>query len=174
MNKLITILVMLVALGSICPKALPATTNAPLTFYIVSKQRIEGGEFFNRFPFPKLGYISSTPDLVVKRLKEVSSLPETSGPAWIDDRTTGSMRKGTIIRVERHFFTLQDDDATRLRRLADKAEGQGQLVLGLLGDKAIVLLRPEEIPAKAQLEVIGNWGRSAVEEIADALKNLVR
>jgi hypothetical protein len=69
---------------------------------------------------------------------------------------------------------LQDDDATRLRRLADKAEGQGQLVLGLLGDKAIVLLRPEEIPAKAQLEVIGNWGRSAVEEIADALKNLVR
>jgi hypothetical protein len=165
---------MLVALSAICAKAPAETTNAPLTFYLVSKQRIDGGQFFNKFPFPQLGYISSTPDLVVKRLKVMSSLPESSSPGWAKDRETGTLSKATIIKAERFFFTLHDDDATRLKRVSDKAEGQGQLVLVLFGDKAINLVRPEEIPAKAQLEVIGNWGRAGVKEIADALKNLVR
>jgi biopolymer transport protein ExbD len=148
--------------------------NAPLTFYLVSKQRIEGGQFFNRFPFPKLGYVSSNSDLVLEHLKEVSSLPESSGPAWSVDRTTGTFRRATTVHVERFFFTLHDEDATRLRRLADKAERQGQLVLVLFGDKAINLLPAKEIQAKAQFEVIGNWGRAGVQEIADALKKLVQ
>lgn len=148
--------------------------NAPLAFYLVSKQRIEGGQFFNRFPFPKLGYISSNPDLVVERLKEVSSLPESSGPGWIDDRTTGTLRKATLVNVERFFFTLHDEDVAQLRRLADKAERQGQLVLVLFGDKAINLLPAKGIQAKAQFKIIGNWGRADLQEIAEALKKLVQ
>jgi hypothetical protein len=47
-------------------------------------------------------------------------------------------------------------------------------VLVLFADKAINLLPAKEIQAKAQFEVIGNWGRAGVQEIADALKKLVR
>jgi hypothetical protein len=145
-----------------------------LTFYLVSKHRIEGGQFFNRFPFLELGYISSSPDLVVERLKEVSSLPESSRSGWAEDRNTGRLSKATIVNVERFFFTLHGEDAAQLGRLADKAERQEQLVLVLFGDRAINLFSTEEIRAKAQFEVIGNWGRAGVKEIADALKKLVQ
>jgi hypothetical protein len=174
MIKRVTILITLAVLSSICVKATGETTNAPLTFYLVSKQRIEGGQFFDRFPFPELGYISSKPDLVVQRIKEVSCLPEASTPGWTEDRKTGNMRRITVVRVERFFFALHNEDATRLRKLADEADPQGELVLVLFGDKAINLLRSGEIQAGAKFEVIGNWSRVGVEEIADALKKLVR
>jgi hypothetical protein len=61
-----------------------------------------------------------------------------------------------------------------LRRLAENAGRQNQLVLVLFGDKAINLVRTEDISARAQFEVVGNWGRARVKEIADALKDLIR
>ena len=174
MSKRVTILAMLAAVSAVWANAHAGTTNAPLTFYVVSKQRIEGGQLFNRFPFPELGYISSKPDLIVERIKDVSSLPESGRPGWAEDRNDGTRKKATIITAERFFFTLHDEDAARLRRLAEKAGRQSQLVLVLFGDKAINLLRTEDIPAKTQFEVMGNWDRAAVKEIADALKDLIQ
>jgi hypothetical protein len=46
-------------------------TNAPLAFYIVSEQRIEGGRFIDTTNFPKLGYIAAKPDLMVTNLAAV-------------------------------------------------------------------------------------------------------
>jgi hypothetical protein len=40
---------------------------------------------------------------------------------------------------------------------------QRQVVLVLFGDKAINLLRTDNILAKTQFEVIGNWGRTQVQ-----------
>jgi hypothetical protein len=174
MSKRVTFLAMLAAVSAACENAIAGTTNAPLTFYLVSKQRIEGGQLFNRFPVPEPGYIASKPNLIVEHIKDVSSLPESSRAGWAEDRNEGTRRKATIITVERFFFTLHDEDAARLRRLAETAGRQSQLVLVLFGDKAIELLRTEDIPAKTQFEVTGNWGRAGVKEIADALKDLVR
>ncbi len=174
MSKRIAILAMLAALTAVSANAHAGTTNAPLTLYLVSKQRIEGGQFFNRFPFRELGYISSKPDLIVERIKDVSSLPESRRPGWAEDHNDGTRKPATIITAERFFFTLYGEDAARLTGLAEKAGRQSQLVLVLFGDKAINLLRTEDIPAKTQFEVMGNWGRVQVREIADALKNVVR
>jgi hypothetical protein len=173
MSKRVIILA-LASLSAVCANAPAETTNASLTFYLVSKQRIEGRQLFNRFPFPELGYISSKPDLVVERLKEVSSLPESSRPGWAENRNDGTRKKATIVVAERFFFTLRNEDAARLRKLAENAGRQNQPVLVLFGDKAINLLRTEDIPARAQFEVIGNWGRERAKEIADALKDLIR
>ena len=128
---------------------------------------------FDRFPFPKLGYISSKPDLIIEHLKEMSSLPESSRSAWAED-PDGTRRKATIVTAERFFFTLHTEDAARLRGLAEKASAQNQLVLVLYRDKAINLLRAENIVGRAQFEVIGNWGGDRVKEIANDLKDLVQ
>ena len=97
MSKRVTILAMLAAVSAVWANAHAGTTNAPLTFYVVSKQRIEGGQLFNRFPFPELGYISSKPDLIVERIKDVSSLPESSRPGWAEDRNDGTRKKATML-----------------------------------------------------------------------------
>ncbi len=171
MSKRVTILAILAAVTAVWASAHAQTTNAPLTFYLVSKQRLEGGQLFNRFPFPKLGYISSKPDLIVESIKDVSSLPESSRPVWAEDRNDGTRKKLTIITPERFLFTLHDEDAARLRTLAENAGPQSQLVLVLFGDKAINLWRTDDIPAKTQFEVMGS--RVQVKEIADALKDLI-
>ncbi len=111
---------------------------------------------------------------IIERLKEVSSLPESSRPGWAENRNDGTRKKATIVVAERFCFTLRNEDAARLRRLAENAGRQNQLVLVLFGDKAINLVRTEDISARAQFEVVGNWGRARVKEIADALKDLIR
>ncbi len=165
---------MVTTLTVVCANAPAETTNTPLTFYLVNKQKTDDAQLFDSFPFPKLGYISSKPDLVVEHIKEVTSLPESSCPGWAVDHKSGESRKVTIITPERFFFTLHNEDAARLRRLAEKAGPKNQLVLVLFGDKAIHLLRPQDVEASAQFEVIGNWGGAKVKEIADALKDLVQ
>jgi hypothetical protein len=46
--------------------------SAFLSFYTVSEERIEGGRLIDTLDFPKLGYISARPDLVVTQLVAVS------------------------------------------------------------------------------------------------------
>jgi len=43
-----------------------------LKFFTVSTHPVKGGRFIDTDQLPKLGYISSTPDLTIDRLKEVS------------------------------------------------------------------------------------------------------
>ena len=41
-----------------------------LAFYVVSKEKIEGGRFIDTKAFPKLGHIAAKPALVITPLKE--------------------------------------------------------------------------------------------------------
>jgi hypothetical protein len=55
MSKRVTTLALLVAVSTVCQGAHAGTTNAPLTFYLVSKQRIEGGQLFKQVPLSGTG-----------------------------------------------------------------------------------------------------------------------
>ena len=72
MRALICVLSVAVVLFSGCRHDSSNGTSVPLSFYVVSDQKIEGGRFIDTPDFPKLGYIAATPDLVVKRLESVT------------------------------------------------------------------------------------------------------
>src|ERR1035438_3756044 len=56
-----------------CWTARSATTNAVLTFHIVSEKKIGDGRFIDTPILPKVGYIRSSPDMVVTNLQGVYS-----------------------------------------------------------------------------------------------------
>ena len=72
MRVLICIISATVVLLSGCRRDSSNRNPVPLSFYIVSDHKIEGGRFIDTPDFPKLGYIAGTPDLVVKRLESVA------------------------------------------------------------------------------------------------------
>jgi preprotein translocase subunit SecD len=55
--------------------------TVPLHFYIVQEQKFEGGEFIDTADFPKLGYVASTPDLVITQLQSVVQSRQHTRPA---------------------------------------------------------------------------------------------
>ncbi|HEU5069416.1 MAG TPA: hypothetical protein VFV96_03275 [Verrucomicrobiae bacterium] len=67
----------LLAIG--CQKPQPQAINAPLAFYVVSDQPIDGGRFIDTQDLPKLGYVAAKPDLDITMLKEV--YPQSNGLA---------------------------------------------------------------------------------------------
>ncbi len=46
-------------------------TYAPLKFYIVSEQPLQGGNLIDTATLPKVGYISATPDMIVTNILDV-------------------------------------------------------------------------------------------------------
>lgn len=129
MRKLITALLVAAPLMLLCSTGRSETTNASLTFYFVSKQKIDGGVLFDAFPFPKLGYISSKPDLTITNLKAVTIEEKSDQAGWVLDKATGTSRPTTIHQAPRLFFTLLGEDEARLRALAERAAAQRFLVL---------------------------------------------
>lgn len=91
-NFIITLWVAMTGFG-FCARACAESTNLPMTFYFVSDQKIEGGRLFDAFPFPRLGYIGSKPDLTVTRLKAVSLEESSEQPCEIVDRNTAKLGK---------------------------------------------------------------------------------
>src|SRR5438105_14478069 len=102
------------------------TTNAPLKFYIVSEQKIEGGKFIDTPSLPKVGYISATPDLVVTNLLDV----------YREKRATSDIVNGKVVPSQPSpglAVALRPDDAKRFTALTEKALGKRLLVA--LGDR---------------------------------------
>ena len=72
----------LIALLQVCLDAEAAPANPSLSFYVISKDKINDGRFIDSPEFPKLGYISDKPRLVIVRLKSV--LPGTREDVLVD------------------------------------------------------------------------------------------
>ena len=53
-------------------------TNAALTFYVISEQKITGGRFIDTAAIPRAGYIGPVADLVVTNLLDVYSQESAS------------------------------------------------------------------------------------------------
>ena len=169
-NFIITLWVVSTGLA-ICPRAYSESTNLPITFYIVRDQKFEGGRFFDSFPFPKLGYISSKPDLTVTHLKALSLEETRDQPAHFADRN-GKTRKGKVIYPGRLFFTLMDQDFQRLRVLAKKPAGHRLLVMH--GERPLTLT---SIADAAETPVfwtsLNTANRAELEIMEDELKKLL-
>ena len=70
MRTFIYTLTVLVALVTGCQSRQPAT---PLSLYIVSTEKIDGGRYIDTPAFPKLGYIAASPDLIITSIEQVGA-----------------------------------------------------------------------------------------------------
>lgn len=134
MHNFISLLLTVASVVVACCTAHSETTNKNLAFYVVSKTSIEGGKFIDTLDMPKLGYISSKPDLVVTNVQAV--LPriganivikpdKDGGTNWI---TPNELNRGLVV-------ILQPDDAKIFITLTGRSVGKEMLVM--LGDKPL-------------------------------------
>jgi len=72
MRKLFNILLAAVVFLAIRGYCSNDSHSATLAFHVLSDDKIEGGRFIDTVDLPKLGYISSQPDLVITQLVAVS------------------------------------------------------------------------------------------------------
>jgi len=139
------------------------TTNAPLKFYIVSEQKIEGGKFIDTPSLPKVGYISATPDLVVTNLLDV----------YREKRATSDIVNGKVVPSQPSpglAVALRPDDAKRFTALTEKALGKRLLVA--LGDRP--LTAPKVVaPIETDRFSIDFVNESELKKTQDELKRLV-
>ncbi len=145
------------------------TNNVPLTIYVVSEERIEGGKFIDTPDFPKLGYIAAAPDLVISRLQRV--VPQVV-------QQTGTMidkdgKRTTLPTTERLALniTMQPDDAKKFTAITERAIGKKTLLM--LGDT--LLIAPainEPIATPSLLLTLGE--KPDKKKVEDELKRLVK
>jgi preprotein translocase subunit SecD len=98
-----------------------SAADASLNFYIVSEEKIDGGQFVDTTNFPKLGYINPTPDLTITKLQSV---------AISTNNATSTDEKGRTTIIPSILISMQPDDAKKFSSLTKKAIGK-QLLLEL-------------------------------------------
>lgn len=108
-----------------------ATTNSALKFHIVRDQKLEGGKLIDTPKFPKTGYISNLPELVVTNLVDVHETEQST--SIINGKAVPSRFSSSLT------VTLTSDDAKRFSALTEKAVGKRLLVS--LGDTPLTAPR---------------------------------
>ncbi|HXR45980.1 MAG TPA: hypothetical protein VN784_00940 [Candidatus Limnocylindrales bacterium] len=116
MRTFIYTLAVLAALLTGCKRQPPAT---PLSLYIVSTEKVDGGRYIDTPAFPKLGYIAATPDLIITSLEAVG--PNEAGVA-------GNMKPGVVVM-------LHQVDAEKCAALSQKAVYRK--ILFMVGDEPL-------------------------------------
>ena len=99
-----------------------ADTNG-LCFFVISDAPIKGGRFIDTAEFPKLGYISNTPNYVLTRLAEV----------WTNDVTSVSHFQGTV--------STNKYPAVSLKMLPSDAEGFAEFTRRNINRRVLATLR---------------------------------
>jgi preprotein translocase subunit SecD len=149
------------------------TTNALLTFYTVSEQRIDGGRFIDTAAIPKAGYIAAKPDLTATALRDV--YPQESAGFSIMTDTNGNHTVVTNAPVPALTVVLSPEDAKRFAALTERAVGKRLLVM--LGEKPLtapVVRTP--IEAGTMVIEFGRefGGQAEAKKVEDDLKKLIR
>jgi preprotein translocase subunit SecD len=135
------ILGLLVASAAFSAEPIRSPTNS-LNFFAVSEGPLKGGRYLNTPEFPKLGYISNSPSLVVTRLKSVATNSHTFISRY-QGKTTESVEK--VVEV-----TLLPSDAKKFTKLTE--DSFGRQVLIMLGDRPLLaprIMQPIETPTIA-------------------------
>ena len=144
-------------------------TNVPLSFYVVSEKKIEGGRFIDTASFPKLGYIGATPDLIITKLEDVAtnSMKER---AIMVDKNGREIPEPFRVRPALHI-TMKADDAKKFEKLTERAVGKQLLMMH--GDKPLTapLVRGPIPTSSFLLELTDKPDQKNVEE---GLRKLVR
>jgi hypothetical protein len=135
--------------------------RVPLTFYIVSAEKIEGGRFVDTSDFPKLGYISAVPALELRQLEDVTH--DTS-----QDRTEAvpAMAKGATFHIR-----MTPDDAKRFAVVTEQAVGKQMLLM--LGDTPLIAARVMSPMTGPSLQLYFDEKHDSAK-IGDALRALTK
>jgi len=115
-----------VALVINCWNSYAGGTNVALTFHIVSEEKIDGRGFIDTPALPKVGYIASSPDLMVTKLRDVYSQKE-AGYAIMGE-TNGTHRVVPSHASPSLAVRLQPEDAKRFEALTERALNKRLLV----------------------------------------------
>jgi hypothetical protein len=144
----------------------PSKAPLPLSFYVVSKEKVDGWKYIDTPQFPKLGYISPTPDLVINQLKDVKpfKVPSISTTTDADGQT--QMKQPPVIEI-----TLLEEDAASFTALSRRAHRHQ--ILTMVGDIPLMapLMMAPIITSTFNLQ-LGNAGED--KKIDEALKKLVK
>jgi|SRR5579862_2701246 len=109
-----------------CRSNVPST---PLSFYTVSEEKIGGGRFIDTTEFPKLGYIATTPDLVITKLADV--YPTEPEGVVINGKVVPTPAGRSALGIQ-----LRPDDAQKLSVLSERVVGKHLLMM--LGEKPLM------------------------------------
>jgi len=155
-----------------CWTAHAETTNAPLTFYMLSDEKIDGGLFIDTPAIPKAGYIAAKPDLTVTRLGDV--YPQKSAGFSIMTDTNGNRTVVSNTPTPALTIALSPVDAKAFAALTQRALGKRLLVM--LGDKPLtapVVRSPIETGTMV-IEFGREFGGQAeAKKVEDDLKKLI-
>lgn len=137
---LLTVCLFLTASG------LDAADLKPLTFFIVSEEKIEKGRFMDTPGMPQLGYISQVPDLVVKGLKSVRADVSKSFDGSVDK--DGKFKLGPMQESPAIVLEFRPEDAAKFTALTTRAIHKRLLLM--LGDTPLMApLVNETIPGSS-------------------------
>ena len=138
-----------------CRRESSNRASVPLSFYVVSDQKIEGGRFIDTPDFPKLGYIAGTPDLVVTRLESVAL---DVSPPFSETRPAVSI-------------AMCSQDAPSFTALTERAIDKKLLLMQ--GDTPLIAPRVKaRIPSASLMLTFGEG--TDPKKAADDLKKLVQ
>lgn len=139
-----------------------------LSFYTVSKEKVEGWKYIDLPQFPKLGYIASTPDLIIHQLKAVEPYRAQSILITTDANGQKQMKfkKGPGFKI-----TLLKEHTASFTALSNLALHHQVLIM--LGDTPLTapMMQAEITDPKFTLDMIDARGE---EEIGRALMKLVK
>ena len=131
-----------------CHSNVPST---PLSFYTVSEEKIDGGRLIDTADFPKLGYISAVPDLVITQLEEVIADTGATGPEI--------------------SIMMRPEDAKKFEALTERIVMKK--ILLMLGDKPLIAPWVQApISTPSLLLTLGKNTNNM--EVEDELKKLLR
>jgi hypothetical protein len=148
-------------------------TNAALTFYLLSEERITGGRFIDTAAIPRAGYIGSVADLVVANLLDV--YPQESASVSIMTDTNGN--RTIVTNAARPALTIEfpPEEAKRFASLTERAVRKRLLVM--LGTKPLtapVIMAPIET-GKVMIEFGSEFGGQAqVDKVERDLRKLIK
>jgi preprotein translocase subunit SecD len=158
-----------IALALICCwTAHAGPTNAPLTFYILSEEKIEGGRFIDTPAIPQAGFIGDKPDLTVTKLEAVH--PDKSARIVTDANGNPTV----VSNAPALAIELSPVDAKAFAALTEKAFGKRLLVM--LGNKPLIapVVRTPIETGRVSLDFANNFGGQAeARKVEDDLKKLV-
>ena len=169
MRALVYMLSVGTALLAGCGGSSSEATSDPLSFYVVSEKKIEGGRFIDTADFPKLGYIAAAPDLVVTRLEAVA--PDISREQSVTMDKDGKEAVGPWRERAGFHISMHAAEARKFNALTEQTVGKQVLVM--LGDSPLIAARVMSPISTGRLFM--TFGENAdINKIEHALKKLVR
>jgi hypothetical protein len=183
MRTLVLIVSVAMVLVSGCGDKLPSPASdniakAPMLFYVVSAESIEGGRFIDTYGFRKLGYIAATPNMVITNLEAVHrDLTHHQFDVFIDQNgkrtpVTDDMREKLKISLPL-VFRMFPDDAKQFTRLTEKAVGK-KILLMINNTPVFAPMVPFPITNQDVCISVDGLDMTKVKQIEARLKVLVK